>query len=183
LVSAANQELAVAITNQYPRLTLDAGLTTEGETSADLFDNWLRTLAGNLVGPIVDAGRRSAEADRAEAVLREQIAEYGQEVLTAFREVEDALVRERQQRRRIASLQQQVELAEQTVEQLQLEYLNGVSDYIDVLTALTEEQQLRRDLLTARRALVEFRVALYRALAGGFETPREIPRQDQPTDG
>lgn len=175
-VKAADRDLAAAIAAQYPRLTLDTGLSSDGETPADLFDNWLRTLAGNLVGPIFDAGRRSAEADRTEAVLRERIAQYGQEVLTAFREVEDALARERRQRLRITSLRQQVELAAQTVEQLQLQYLNGVSDYIDVLTALTEEQQLRRDLLTARRALVEFRVALYRALAGGFTTPRETTR-------
>jgi outer membrane protein TolC len=34
-------------------------------------------------------------------------------------------------------------------------------------------QQLRRDLLAARRVLVEDRIALYRALAGGFDTGRE----------
>jgi hypothetical protein len=34
-------------------------------------------------------------------------------------------------------------------------------------------QQLRRDLLTAELGLVEDRIALYRALAGSFETNRE----------
>ncbi len=173
LVQAANRDLASAISNQYPRLTLTGGFRSESETPEDLFDNWLRNIAGNLLAPLIDGGRRAAEVERTRAVEKQRLAQYGQEVLTAFQEVEDALIQEQQQRRRIASLRGQVELAEQTVRQLQVEYLNGVSDYIDVLTALTEEQRLRRDLLTARRQLVEFRIALYRALAGGFSTERE----------
>ena len=67
----------------------------------------------------------------------------------------------------------QVNLARQTYEQLRIQYFNGVGDYLDVLTALDQEQQLRRDLLSARLNLLEYRIALYRALAGGIETDRE----------
>jgi outer membrane protein, multidrug efflux system len=62
---------------------------------------------------------------------------------------------------------------EKTSKQLRTEYLNGMSNYLDVLTALHEEQRLRRDLLTAKLLLLEYRIALYRSLAGGFETERE----------
>ena len=86
---------------------------------------------------------------------------------------EDALIREVEQTRRLESLEKQAGLAGEAVSRLRTDYLNGVGDYLDVLAALTDEQQLRRDVLEARLLLVEARIALYRALAGGFTTPRE----------
>ncbi len=112
--------------------------------------------------------------NRNKAVKNERLFEYGQAVLTAFQEVEDALIQEKKQVERIHSLEAQVGLVRQTYEQLRIEYLNGISDYLDVLTALTNEQRLRRELISANLGLLEFRVALYRALAGGFETGREV---------
>ncbi len=103
----------------------------------------------------------------------QRLYEFGQTILTAFREVEDALIQEKKQLQRIRSLEEQVRLAKETYERLKYEYFNGAGDYIDVLAALTDEQRLRRDLLSARLALLEFRIALYRALAGGFKTSRE----------
>ena len=73
---------------------------------------------------------------------------------------------------RIEFIEEQLELARQSYEQLQVEYFNGFSEYLDVLTALDQEQQLRRDLLSANLALLEFRIALYRALAGSIDTGR-----------
>jgi outer membrane protein TolC len=58
--------------------------------------------------------------------------------------------------------------------QLRIEYFNGLSDYLAVLTVPREAQQLRRDLLTANLNLLEFSITLYRALAGGFETAGEV---------
>ncbi|MDX1632603.1 MAG: TolC family protein, partial [Thermoanaerobaculia bacterium] len=152
----------------------------------DLFDQWARSFTGGLLVPLFRAGALEAEVDRAEAIRNQRVSEYGQATLIAFREVEDALVREAKQRERIRSLERQVELADQSYEQLRIQYFNGLGDYIDVLVALTERQQLRRDLIAARRALLEFRIGLYRALAGGFETEREdvaAPSHDRGTTG
>jgi outer membrane protein TolC len=67
-----------------------------------------------------------------------------------------------------------MKLAEQAYERLGVEYLNGTSNYLDVLTALDEVQRLRRAHVAAELILVEYRIALYRALAGPFETALEI---------
>ncbi|MFD1079743.1 hypothetical protein ACFQ29_41480, partial [Longispora fulva] len=69
-------------------------------------------------------------------------------------------------------LQRQLELAQKTNGQLRIEFLNGISNYLDVLLSLDREQQLQRDLLEAQQVLLETRIELYRALAGGFETER-----------
>ena len=170
---AADQEVAVAVSSQFPRLSLSASAFSEGQTAADLYDDWVLSFAANLVAPLIDAGRRDAEVERTRAVERQRLYEYGQAILTAFREVEDALVQERKQRQRVASLRRQVRLAAESYQHLRHQYLNGVTGYLDVLTALSDRQDLRRQLLAAQRDLVEFRIGLYRALAGGFRTGRE----------
>lgn len=173
LLQAADHDLAAAISNQYPRLSISASVSTGAYDIQDLFTDWGRGIAADLLAPLFRGNELRAEADRAEAVKKQRLYEYGETVLNAFREVEDALIQEKQQAKSIESLERQVELAVQTNKQLRAEYLNGMSNYLDVLTALDEEQQLRRDLLRSKLALLEYRIALYRALAGSFETERE----------
>lgn len=172
VVQAADQDLAAAISNRFPRLSIEASLSSQANNAGNLFDNWLATLAGNLMVPLVDGGERRAEVRRSEAVLGELVQEYGQAVLTAIREVEDALVRERQQRRRLQSLNNRSELADTTYRQLRNQYLNGAVSYLDVLTALQDKQDLQRTILTTRQQLLNTRVALYRALAGSIESAK-----------
>ncbi len=167
-VQAADADLASAISERFPRLDLTGVFSSSSERASSLFDDWLASVAGSLVGPILDGGERQAEVRRNEAVRKELLADYGQAVLVALREVEDGLVLEKQQRARIGELEKQLDLAGRSYKQLLVEYLNGVSDYLEVLTQLTEQQRLERDLLTARRQLIGFRIGLYRALAGGF---------------
>lgn len=169
-LQAADRDVASAIANQYPRLTLSASVSTSDSDASDLFEDWTQSILGGLLAPLFRAGELSAEVDRTEAVRRQNVYLYGQATLVAFQEVEDALVQEAKQRERVASLERQARLTELAYEQLRLQFFNGLSDYIDVLTALTEAQRVRRDLTSARRLLLEFRIALYRALAGGWST-------------
>jgi NodT family efflux transporter outer membrane factor (OMF) lipoprotein len=168
-LKAADREVASAISSQYPRLSLSASASTSADNAQDLFQDWSRRVAGNLLTPLFYGGQLKAEVDRTQAVKQQRLYEYGQTVLNAFREVEDALVREQKQKQTIQSIRQQLDLARQSYEQLRLEYFNGMSGYLDVLTALDEMQQLRRNLLSARLRLLEYRIALYRSLAGGFD--------------
>lgn len=172
LVQAADQDLASAISSQYPRLSLSASTSLRANTVDNLFESWAYSFAGSLLTPIFYGKELRAEVDRNEAVKQQRIYEYGQAILIAFREVEDALIQEKKQVERIEFIEEQLELARQSYEQLQVEYFNGFSEYLDVLTALDQEQQLRRDLLSANLALLEFRIALYRALAGSIDTGR-----------
>ena len=173
LLQAADRDLASAISNRYPRLSLAASGSSTGNTANSLFKDWASNFAGSLFAPLFDGGERGAEINRNKALKNEHLFAYGQTLLTAFQEVENALIQEKKQDERIHSLEAQVGLVRQTYEQLRIEYLNGLSDYLDVLTALTDEQRLQRELISAKLDMLEFRIALYRALAGGFETARE----------
>ena len=172
LVLAADREMAVAIRSKYPRLSVDAGVLSVSGNVGNLFQNWAYSLAGNLVAPLFYGGRLEAEVDRTEALKNQRLFQYGQIVLVAFREVEDALFQELKQVEALEVLERRVELAQTTNRQLRLEFLNGITNYLDVLLSLDQQQQLERELLEARLEQVEIRIALYRALAGSFETER-----------
>ena len=174
VLQAADRDVASSISNQFPRITLAASLNSTSSSVQNLFQDWATSFAGNLLAPLFYGGELRAEVRRTEAVAREQLYSYGQTVLNAFQEVEDALVLEARQRDRIAFLETQLTLADQTFEQLRVQYLNGTSNYLDVLTALDDVQALRRDLLTHQLALVEYRLGLYRALAGSIETEPDL---------
>jgi outer membrane protein TolC len=158
-------------------------VTTADDSTTDLFDDWIRTLAGNLLAPVFRGGALAAEVDRADAVRAARTAEYRQVSLEALREVEDALILESKRAERVASLERQLRLSVTTTRQLGTEYLNGSGDFIDLLVAQTAEQRLRRDLLAARRLLLEDRVALYRAVAGAIETDGTTDSADEAVSG
>jgi len=168
-LEAADHRLAASVAERFPRLSLSGQLGTEAGNVGDLFDNWLASLAGNIVSPIVDGGRRVAVVDRNRAIAAEELHSYGQTVLDALGEVENALVRERQQRRYIANLERQQVLAEQAMERIRDRYIKGGEDYQRVLAALLSLQGVQRNRLTAQRELYEFRIQLCRALAGGWK--------------
>ena len=179
-VSAADQRVAAAIADQFPKLSLTLNTATTGERVRDIFDNWLAGIAGNLVGPLLDGGKRRAEVARTEAVVSEALNSYGQIVLTSLQEVEDALSQEAKQAEYIKSLHKQLMLSSKAKDQSLENYAKGTTDFTRYLTTLLSYQRLQRSGLQAQRDLALFRIALYRALAGGWRLPRppqaKIPR-------
>lgn len=175
LLMAADRDMAEAVRNKFPRLSLNLTAQVRSNNFQNLFNEWAYTLAGNLVAPLIYWGRLRAEVDRTEAVKNQQLYQYGQSVLTAFQEVEDALIREQKQKQRIEILAERLELAQKTNKQLQIEFINGLSEYLDVLLSLDQQQQLQRNMLQRKREKVQIRIDLYRALAGGFDTGRSPP--------
>lgn len=162
---AADKRVAVAIADQYPSISLSADLSTSGSGS-QLFDYWLGSLTANLLAPIFDGGSRKAEVDRTSAVTRERLHSYSQTIIEAIGEVEDGLVSEVEQIQFINSLDVQLKLATETILNIRDRYKLGAVDYQRVLGALLSQQSLQRNILSAKRQLIENRISLYRALGG-----------------
>lgn len=166
---AADQTVAAAVSNRFPRVSLSAQINSSGQALRNLFDNWLTTLAANLVGPIIDGSSRRAEVDRTRALFSERLNDYRQVILEALGEVENALIQERQQHQLIESLVKQLKLSRQVLEQTRENYRQGGTDFLRILDVLLTQQALERSLLQARREEITFRVDLYRALGGGWK--------------
>ncbi len=168
-VEAADKRVAAAVADRFPALRFTGVLETSGNYTSDLFSNYLASIAGNLIGPIIDGGKRKAEVERTSAVASEELHNYAQTILVAVGEVEDALISEKQQQLYINSLQAQLKLAEQTMEQVKQRYLKGVENYERVLSALTSLQSLEQSKLIAQKTLLINRIELCRALGSGWK--------------
>jgi NodT family efflux transporter outer membrane factor (OMF) lipoprotein len=165
-LQAADWQVAAARANRLPAIRLTA-TAQYGKGDMDvLFDNWLLSLAGNLTAPIFDGGRRAAEVDRRQAFADENLSAYRQAVLTAIKEVEDALVSEVKQREHIKALEMVLVTARRALEEAGIRYRNGLTDYLPVLTQLLAVQNLERNLIRQQAILLNARVSLYRSLGG-----------------
>ncbi len=163
----ADWDLTVAKADRLPALKLTASATTSGDFS-DLFDNWLLNLAQNLTAPLLDGGKRTAEVERQQAIIKEQMAAYQETVLIAIREVEDALISEQKLQQQQTAMQHQLKFAEQALSTAKNRYLKGLSDYLPVLTELQNVEQLQQELLNQQLELLTNRVDLHRALGGDW---------------
>ncbi len=171
---AADRRAAEAVAQRLPTFSLTASITGSDDELSDAFDpaHMIWKTVGNLVLPVFEAGRRKANAERAEAAWEGALAAYEQAVLTAFREVEDALVAGRRQRETVTHLEAQVRAARATLRVATDRYLQGVSDYLPVMVAQSAHLNAQRGLLSAQRALADARVALVTALGGGWMSAR-----------
>ena len=168
-VAAADARVAAAIADRFPSISLSGNYgSLRQEVAAGLIKGEFWSLLGNLALPVIDGGRRRAEVDRQEAVLREAVAGYQQKVLAAFQEVEDALANNYASGQRVELL---IETSRATGASLRLStdrYLAGLDDYLPVLTAQRADAETRSRLIAAQRQLLADRISLARALGGSW---------------
>ncbi len=166
----ANAEIGVAVANFFPRIGLSALYGAQSPHIEDLVDNSFSIwrIAGGIAGPIFQGGRLLENYYAQQAFWDATIAQYKQTVLTAFREVSDALIAQDTLASQRLALQHQVQSLRESVDLALLRYNVGRSTYFEVLEA---EQQLfpAEDALaqTQRDQLLAV-VDLYKALGGGW---------------
>jgi NodT family efflux transporter outer membrane factor (OMF) lipoprotein len=169
-LKSSDERTAAAIADRFPSFNLVGSYGgTSGELksildSPNIFWNILLQAAQ----PLLDGGRRKAEVDRAKAVFRENLAKYHQAVLTAFQEVKDALNQGNSAEKRIAVLFERVSASESELRIALNNYLQGLTDYLPVLTAQQRYYESASTLLTAKRQLISARIQLARAIGGGW---------------
>jgi outer membrane protein TolC len=181
-VQAADRKVAEAIAERFPKIGLSVGANTSAEEIRDLFDNWLANMAANLLAPIFDAGSRKAEVDKNRAIVSQRLNDYGQIVLDALEEVENAISRETRQREYIESIERQLDLSDKATKQILENYLNGTMEFTRFLTARLAQQELERRHLQARREVILFRIGLYRSLGGSWDLSRPAIKTERHGD-
>jgi len=178
-LKASDARIAAAIADRFPSFNLlgNYGHQDTAFSTGDIVGSFWN-IALDLAQPLLDGGRRRAEVERSRAVFRENLANYRQSVLTAFQEVEDALVANRTDERRIARLEERVAASEAALRLALDRYLQGLSDYLPVLTAQGAQFDAQSQLLAARRQLVADRITLARVL-GGQWMDQELQKKTQ----
>lgn len=182
-MAAANARIGVAQSAFFPRLQLTGAAGFESAELGNLFQWSSRTfLLGPLSGailslPIFDGGQRQAGLDRARAVYEEDVANYRQTVLTAFREVEDNLSNLRLLRRQTEAQDAALEAANRAAKLSQAQYREGSVSYLDVIEADRSVLQQKRVTVQLDGERARSTVNLIRALGGGWDAP--LPGDDK----
>lgn len=172
---AADHRAAAAVAQRLPGVRLTGALSLSAITPAGLVEELFWSLFAGIAGPLFDGGQGQAEVDRTEAVVDERVYGFGQTLLTAMQEVETSLALERRQLELLGRLRRQAETTAVSLELERDRYLNGLADYLRVLTALQAQQQTEQQLLEAERQLLSYRVQLCRALGGDWTRTLEPP--------
>ncbi len=166
-IKAANEQLAMAIANQYPRITLRANYSTAKNSMSDLFDDWSGNLLASLALPLFDSGERKSVTKQREFQLEALVIDYQQVWLAAIASVNQVLVNETQLLKITKNLAEQLDLAERTEKLTTIKYLNGKTNYLNLLKAQESILSLERQLIDANKKAVINRVLLYRELSHG----------------
>ncbi|HEY2039914.1 MAG TPA: efflux transporter outer membrane subunit [Edaphobacter sp.] len=176
-VAAANAQIGVAKAAYYPTIVLGAAGSVESSQISQLFNDGS---AGWNAGPsasevLFDAGRRKAQVDFAVAQREQATALYRDQVLSAFRDVEDQLSALRVLEEEASVQNRAVEAARRSTELSTLRYKRGLAPYLEVLTNQTIELTDERAAasLVAQRILASTRLQI--ALGGGWVST-ELPQ-------
>lgn len=182
-MAAANARIGVAKAAFFPSLNLTASGGFESATLGDLF-NWssrtflLGPFAGTMLNlPIFDGGRRKGNLANARAIYEEDVANYRQQVLVAFREVEDNLSDLRILETQTATQADAVNASVRAAQLSRTQYTEGAVNYLDVIDAERTVLQSQRAAVQLAGAQAVSTVNLVRALGGGWgdAVPAPVP--------
>jgi multidrug efflux system outer membrane protein len=173
-LKAANERIGAARAAFFPDLLLTAAGGVTSNELGNLFKwssrSWgLGPLLGTALSmPLFDGGERAGLLKQAKGAYQENVADYRQQVLVAFKDVEDNLSNLRLQDEQAKRLYTAADASGKAYHISDVRYKEGESSYLEVIDT-------QRDMLTAQRAYTQIQgarfvttVNLIRALGGGW---------------
>jgi len=167
---AAQQRVGLAKAAWFPDLSLTASGGYASPELGDLFKWSARAwgVGAILALPVFDGGRRAAGVQNATGQLDEAVANYREQVLVAFRDVEDQLAQLRILADQAQAQGRAVDSATRATALSDVRYRNGLVSQLELLDAQRSELHNRREALQVRSAQYQATVGLVRALGGGW---------------
>ena len=165
----ANARVGVAQTDLFPKISLTGNLGFENEELTNFIKSPAWFLAGDLLQPLFAMGKNKAKLKAARARYEQEVYNYQKSVLGVFKEVNNAIVTIRKAKEVRMSYEKLLNAADTYLQLAQLQYINGVTSYMDVLDA---QRGLLDAQLSLNKAMLDellSTVYLYKALGGGWE--------------
>jgi len=167
---AANARIGVAKAQYFPSISLTGLFGSSSTDLGDLFTGPAKTwnFAGNITGPIFNAGRIKGDVKAATALQQQALFVYERAIQNGFREFEDSLIDQDRTRLQLDAQKMQVEALATYARLARLRYENGYTSYIEVLDA---ERSLFNGQLTyaqTQDVLLLSLVNLYKAMGSGW---------------
>ncbi|MEO1554060.1 MAG: efflux transporter outer membrane subunit [Pseudomonadota bacterium] len=172
-VTAAGLRAEQARLAMLPSLRLTGSVSNSETDLSDVFDpsRVAASLIAGLSAPIFNGGALDADRDAAVARARASVENYASTVLTAWREVEDALAADsllaQQEDAQLRALEE-ARLAEELATR---QYTNGLVSIFNLIDSQTRRLTAESNVIAARSARASNRVAFHLALGGGLPVP------------
>lgn len=169
-LQAAQTRAGVARLAWFPDVSLTANGGFASTDVGDLFKWSTRAwgIGALLSLPVFDGGRRAAEVQNTNAQWDIAAAAYREQVLGAFRDVEDQLSSLRLLSDQAGAQKAAVDASTRATVLSDARYRNGLVSQLDLLDARRSELQDRRVAVQVRAAQYQATVGLIRALGGGW---------------
>jgi len=171
---AAQTRVGVAKAAWFPDLLLTGAAGYASPQLGDLFKWSTRAwgVGALLSVPIFDGGRREAGVLNAQAELDAALTTYREQILVAFKDVEDQLSSLRLLADQAEVQARAVAAADRATVLSDSRYRNGLVSQLELLDAQRSELRNRRQALQVRSAQYQATVGLIRALGGTWEPAR-----------
>lgn len=170
-LEAADDLVTAAVRAQLPVLRLGATpgyqiLHAERAGTSQTTQGFTWNVNATLTVPIFDGLRAHATVQDRRAQVEVQLRQYEQLLYEASTEVESAVTLDRQARLQLEQLTAVRDATRRTREAVEASYRQGLVDYVRVLLAMRDELNAEASFLDSQRALLTYRMQLYRALGG-----------------
>jgi NodT family efflux transporter outer membrane factor (OMF) lipoprotein len=171
-LAAQTAEIGVATAALYPKLSLSGSIGLEAIKASNFFTaaGLIDSLLGRLTFPIFNAGQIRSNIEVQNAKQEQALASYEATVLTAVKDVENALVAIVQEQERLQNFSRAEQAAQRAFELARNQYAAGLTDFQNV-------QQTQRTLLNVQDQLKQSQgqqstniISLYKALGGGWKS-------------
>ena len=169
-VTAAAGRVRQAEAARLPNFSLSGSLGLNALTLGTLTNgaSVVSALLADASVPIFDGGSRRAQVRAQQAALDQAFVVYQAAVLTALKEVEDALVALRDDRERLVRLQDAAEAAGNAALLARQRYSSGLVDFQVVLETQRAQLVTQASMASASADVSADHVRLYKALGGGW---------------
>ena len=131
---------------------------------------------------IFQAGKTVYNVELQESLTRAAGVNWRDKVLTAVKEVEDALVSAEKEREKIGYLTSIVANYRKAFEYSRELYEQGEIEFIDLLEAQRSMLSSERTQVVARKNFVNYIVSLYKSLGGGWTEDSETAAENKDAD-
>lgn len=169
---AANARVGVAFTDMFPRITVRGGAGVETLDMRSIFRSPYEIITGTLLAPIFNWGKLRYTWKAEKAAYEAEVHRYAKVVLNAFREADNAMENYDKLRQVYQVRAAHEASARSYMELAQLQYINGVINYLDVLDAQRAYFDAQIALSNAMRDRMLAVVEIYKALGGGWQVKR-----------
>lgn len=174
-ISAALARAAQADAARYPGFQISGSLGLSALTLGSLTSgaSVARALLASISVPVFDGGAARAQVRAQEAALEQARVSYQAAVLTALKDVEDALVSLQGNRERLSRLQAAAAAAANADLLARQRYASGLIDFRAVLETQRTLLSTQDSVASTRASLSTDHVRLYKALGGGWTPAAE----------